>query len=127
MIHLLTWYLIITLLGWLAFPLVYKLFPALRDRGYSLARTAGLLVWGYVFWLLASLGALQNNIGGILPGLVILIGLSIWATRTANGLRSMVEWLKANRRLIITIEVLFFLAFAFMAIIRAANPEALGT
>ena len=71
-----SWYLIITLLGWLTFPLVYTLFPALADRGYTLSRAAGLLIWGYVFWLLASLGIAQNDIGGILLALAFIIGLS---------------------------------------------------
>ncbi len=33
-----SWYILITLLGWLTFPLAYYLFPALADRGYTLAR-----------------------------------------------------------------------------------------
>ena len=74
-----SWYILITLLGWLTFPLAYYLFPALADRGYTLARAFGLLVWAYVFWLFASLGIAQNDIGGLLLGLVILEGLSIWA------------------------------------------------
>ena len=48
----LLWYILVTLLGWLAFPLAYHIFPALTDRGYTLARALGLLIWGYVFWLL---------------------------------------------------------------------------
>src|SRR5574342_1172341 len=74
-----SWYLTVTLLGWLAFPLVYRLFPALADRGYSLSRAAGLLVWGYVFWLLTSLGLSQNDAGGLLLAGLVLIGLSAWA------------------------------------------------
>ena len=53
------WYIILTLLGWLTFPLTYALFPALTDRGYTLARAAGLLIWGYAFCLRASLCAPQ--------------------------------------------------------------------
>ena len=49
MIALFSWYLLITLLGGLAFPLAFYLFPKLKDRGYTLARALGLLVWGYVF------------------------------------------------------------------------------
>ncbi|MCF6277703.1 MAG: DUF2298 domain-containing protein, partial [Anaerolineales bacterium] len=124
MIYFLLWYFTLTLLGWLTFPLVYRLFPALTDRGYSLARTAGLLVWGYAFWILASLGIAQNNIGGILLGLVCLLGASVWVLRTFSGFRSVIAWAKDNRRLIITVEVLFFFAFAFMAFVRAANTEA---
>jgi len=74
-----SWYITITLLGWLTFPLVFKLFPGLADRGYSLARVVALLVWGYAFWLLANLHLAQNNLGGLLLGILVLLGLSAWS------------------------------------------------
>ena len=49
-----SWYIVITILGWLTFPLAYHLFPGLADRGYTLARALGLLVWSFghdVGWL----------------------------------------------------------------------------
>ena len=73
-----SWYILITLLGWLTVPLAYHIFPALTDRGYTLARALGLLVWGYIFWLFASLGIAQNDAGGLLLALIILAGLSAW-------------------------------------------------
>src|SRR5512138_1881076 len=114
------WYLVITILGWLTFPLAYQLFPALKDRGYTLTRALGLLVWGYIFWLFASLGIAQNDTGGLLLALIVLISLSTWISLrdrgpktvdgdSINGLLSIVEWVKKNLRLIITTELLFFI------------------
>ncbi len=120
-----TWYIILTLLGWLTFPLTYTLFPALADRGYTLARAAGLLIWGYIFWLLASLGAAQNDKGGILFALVVLVGLSVWSV--VRGQSSIVDFIKSNKPLIITTEILFFIAFAFLAFVRSANSDLTGT
>ena len=70
MISFLSWYLLITFLGWISLPLTFHLFPALADRGYTLARAFGLLVWGFAFWLFASFGIAQNDIGDLL--LVVL-------------------------------------------------------
>lgn len=120
-----SWYFILTLLGWLTFPLAYFLFPALADRGYGLSRVAGLLIWAYIFWLFTSLGLTQNNVGGILFALLILSGLSGWAI--ANRKSEIGDWLRSNLRLIVTVEVLFLLAFGFLAFIRAGNPELDGT
>jgi YYY domain-containing protein len=120
-----TWYLLITLLGWLTFPLVHFLFPALADRGYTLSRAAGLLIWGYTFWLLASLGVAQNDMGGILLALAMLIALSAWSVVSRQS--SILDFLKSNLRLILTAEILFFAAFAFLAFVRSANPELNGT
>jgi YYY domain-containing protein len=125
-----SWYIVITVLGWLTFPLAYHLLPALTDRGYILARTLGLLVWGYVFWLFASLGFAQNDAGGLLLGLLMLVGLSGWAywndyrrSSLDDGSASMVAWVRKNYKLILTTEVLFLVAFAAMAFVRANNPE----
>ena len=121
----LSWYVLLTLLGLLTFPLGFYLFPALADRGYTLARAFGLLIWGYVFWLFASFRIAQNDIGGLLLGLLILGGLSAWAF--LNCRTEIADWFRANRRLIVTTESLFLLAFGFMAFVRAANPEIVGT
>src|SRR6202142_65562 len=132
MFAFISWYLIITLLGWLTFPLAYRLFPALTDRGYSLTRAAGLLVWGYVFWLLTSLGLTQNNGGGILFGLLVLVGLSFSGfffprLKVENLKSDIFGWVQQNLRLVVTLEILFLVAFAFLALLRAGNPDLSGT
>ncbi|GAB4416141.1 MAG: DUF2298 domain-containing protein [Anaerolineales bacterium] len=129
-----SWYLIVSLLGWLTFPLAFRLFPALADRGYSLVRALGLLLWGYLFWMLTSLGLLQNDTGGVLLALLILVGLSVWglvthhfSSLTSHASRTRTSeiknWIQDHTRLILNIEILFFLAFAFLAFVRASNPE----
>ena len=93
MLHFILWYVLITLLGWVTFPLIFRLMPALADRGYSLSRVLGLLLWGYVFWLMASLGVIKNDIGGLIFGLFVLVGLSIWALRYSS-IKSIRIWLR---------------------------------
>lgn len=117
----LLWYLIVTALGWMAFPVVFRLFPALPERGYAFARITGLLIWGYLFWLFTSLDLAQNDVGGLLSGLLVLAGLSAWAFNSQK--EELAAWIKRNTGLIRTVEVLFLLAFAFLALMRASNPE----
>lgn len=120
------WYLLITLLGWVSFPLIFRLLPALADRGYSLSRILGLLVWSYTFWLLASLGIIKNDIGGIIIGLMVLLGISAWTLRQ-HALGDIRIWLRENISIVLSIEVLFLVGFAVWAFVRSANPEILGT
>jgi YYY domain-containing protein len=127
-----SWYILITILGWITFPLAFRLFPALVDRGYTLSRAFGLMIWGFVFWLFAMLGIAQNDLGGLLLSLTVLAGLSTWAlvntqSEIVNRKSEITGWLKENIRLILTTELLFLLAFGFMAFFRSTNPEILGT
>ncbi len=124
-----SWYLASSFLGWLTFPLVFRLLPALTDRGYSLARAAGILLWGWVFWILASLGILRNDLGGVLFAILPLLGLSLWSL--AKDDRSQVAqikaWFSSHKSLVLVTELLFLVTFAFMAFVRSTNPEAVGT
>jgi YYY domain-containing protein len=120
------WYLAISLVGWLTIPLAYRLLPALADRGYAFTRALGLLLWGYIFWLLASLGVLRNDLGGLLFALLVLIALSGWALHGVS-LGELAKWLDRQRLVILVVEIVFLVSFAGMAFVRAANPEILGT
>ncbi len=120
-----SWYFLFFVLGWLTFPLAFRLFRRLPDKAYALSRTLGLLLWGFAFWLLTSLGVLQNQPGGILMGLAILLGLSLWAGR--GRWHGMGAWLRAHWRLVLMVEIVFLLAFGFMVVVRGANPDAVGT
>ncbi|MCB0145363.1 MAG: hypothetical protein KDE50_36105, partial [Caldilineaceae bacterium] len=50
------WWLVVALLGWLAWPLCFALLRPLRDRGYLVSRTVGWLLSGWLLWQLASVG-----------------------------------------------------------------------
>ncbi|HEY6074235.1 MAG TPA: hypothetical protein VIV15_12815, partial [Anaerolineales bacterium] len=99
MIAFFSWYVIISLLGWLTLPLVFRFFTALADRGYTLARAAGLLIWGYVFWLMASLGFVHNDLPGLVLALMLLLGAALWAL--AGHRQELLSWLRANLRMVI--------------------------
>ena len=126
MLAFISWYLVLSLAGWLAFPLAYRLAPALADRGYAFSRALGLLLWSYGFWLLCSLGILRNSPGGVLVSLGLVLGMSIWALRSTD-LDEFKTWILSRQRMIVVSEILFLVAFAGWAVVRVANPEASGT
>lgn len=125
MLNFLSWYLLISLTGLVTFPLAWRLFPALADRGYNLSRAFGLLLWGFVFWLMTSLGMIENNPDGLGLSFCLLLGSSgLIAYRTiVQGRSLIVNWMRSNRHMLITSEVLFFLTFAGWTFVRACNPE----
>jgi len=126
MLDFLFWYLIISFLGIITFPLAYSFLPALADRGYTISRALGWLLWGYLFWMLGSLGILQNNVGGEILALLVLTAIVFWSVRRV-GWEELKAWVGNQRRLVLTVEILFLVAFAGWSIVRAANPEIVGT
>ncbi len=121
-----SWYLIATVIGLIAFPMAYKYLPALKDRGYSFTRAIGLLIWGFLFWILSSLEILENNLSSLLIALA-LFALLNWMVVGRRGIGEIIAWLKNNLKLIITMEIVFLGAFALCAFIRSSNPEISGT
>ncbi len=126
MVAILLWYVVSLLIGWAAFPLAYRLFPALVDRGYTFSRSLGLLAWCFIFYLFASLGVLQNDIGGILAALLFFLLAVVWAGTNAK-FSTIWNWVKAEKWTVIWAEIIFVLAFAAMALARSANPDISGT
>jgi YYY domain-containing protein len=124
--EIIPWYLAILLAGWLAFPLAARLLPFLPDRGYTLSRPVGLLLWGFLYWLLASLHLIQNDLGGVVFALLLVAALSAAATSRA-GWRELRAWLSQHRHLLVSAEGLFLLAFLGWSLVRAVSPEASGT
>jgi len=126
MLHFLLWYLAATIIGMVAFPILYALFPNLPDRGFVFSRTFGLLCVGYIFWLLGVLGLAANSVGGILFSFFLFTGISVYALLKREG-GEIIHWLQSRRKLIIVSELLFLFAFGFWTYIRSLNPAIVGT
>ncbi len=115
------WYLAVAALGWLAFPLLFVALPRLQDRGYGLARALGLLVVGYLTWLMASLHLLPNTRGTVLLAMLLLAGGGgAVARREWAGLRA---FLRERREPILVYEGLFLVLFIAWAWVRSLNPD----
>jgi YYY domain-containing protein len=131
--YALRWWAVLLLIGTTAVPLAYTFFQQLPDRGYAFVKMLGLLVMGYLFWLLASLGVVANGLGGILLALLGLAGLSAaayWRRADVWGVDgdvvakrpSLPDWLRQNWRYILLTELLFLLIFGLWVWVRAQHP-----
>lgn len=131
----LRWWVIVSFLGILAIPIAYRVLGRLPDRGYAYSKLIGLLLASYLFWILASLGFVQNTTGGILISLVLVFIASLWAIRheiqatKPIGLRDIrtIKWLRENWSYVAIAEVLFALLFVLWTWVRSQNPTILGT
>jgi YYY domain-containing protein len=119
----LKWWLLLQAMGLVALPLVFRLLRWLPDRGYSVAKPAGLLLGTYLLWLLGSLGWLRNTEGGIVLAFGSVAAASAWVyARWDDGVK-LRDWLRAHRGWIVAYEAVFLIALVFWSIFRAHNPD----
>ncbi len=124
MIQILVWWLLITVLGWLALPTSMRIFRWLPDRGYAFSKALGLLFISYFLWIGASTGLLTNDLGGILIAVLLLTAISAWFYFRGRGtiIPELRTFLREKWKMIATVEVLFLLALVGWAILRAYVP-----
>jgi YYY domain-containing protein len=119
-IGLLLWYVTIFALGLFTYPILRAALPGLSDRGYPLARIAGMLLWAWFAWMAGSAGIPYSRLTiGVALGLVALIG-GILAYRQRQELRA--EW-NSKWKYFLLIEALFLAFFLLDLFIRIGNPD----
>jgi YYY domain-containing protein len=120
-IALLTWWAVLALLGWLAFPITFAIFRPLRDRGYLLSRLLGWLFAAWLLWLLASFEVAPFTVRNawISVGVLGVVGaLAAWRHR-----RSLGEFLREKWLLLLVSEGIFAAAYLAFAWVRMQNPD----
>lgn len=123
-----SWGLLVTIAGWTVMPLCWCLLGGLPDRGYTLSKPLGMLLIGFVYWLLVSLGLLDNSAGSILLawGLTLIISLVALA-RLPFAIPDWRTYWRENRTIILASEALFFVLFLSWLIYRAHYPDTFTT
>ncbi len=115
------WLVLFFALGIITSPFLALILPFFPDKGFALAKTAGLLLLGYLTWLLPSLGLLPAS------------GRSAWIIFFALALLSHIivsanfggwrRFLTNNLKQKLLTEFIFFGIFFLFVLIRAFNPE----
>jgi uncharacterized membrane protein len=118
---LLVWLVLLELLGLLAFPFTFVLFSRFVDRGFVMAKTLGLLLAGFLVWIVVSVG-LWEYTRALVIGAVV--ALAIGSSALAYGMRhQFVTALRARWRYMIAGEIVFLAAFAFFVLLRMYYPD----
>jgi len=113
-------YVFVTLLGMVCYPLVRLALPGLSDHGYPLSKLAGLLLLALLVWLLGSFGVpfSKLTITLVLVGLFLISIVLIWLQR-----KLLWQEIKENWRYYLVVEILALLAFLFFLLVRMGNPD----
>jgi YYY domain-containing protein len=114
------WYLTISLLGIIAYPIIRIVFSGLNDRGYPFSRLAGMLLMAYFTWLVASVGGqfTRITIFLVVGSLVLLSAFLAYRQR-----KDLLEELKTKKLYFLTIEMLMLVLFGISLLIRLGNSD----
>ncbi len=115
--YVVIWWLILTFIGLITFPLVSRVCGGLQDKGYAISKILGLLILTYFSWLLASTHILNFGYINIFVSLLLLVALSLFLGRKHINLKSM-PW----RSILIT-EGLFIVAFGAFLFYLSHKPD----
>lgn len=121
MSNVLLWLVTVEALGLATWPLLARLFPAFPDRGYGLAKAAGLLLVGFLNWWCGSIASLGNYPALMWLFLLLVLACGIWLQRAHLDPRTALPRDVLVSALIC--EALFLLAFAGWTLVRLQNPN----
>lgn len=117
----LSWYLLLWIIGLIVFPVVFCVFSILPDKGYSLIRMAGLLMLAWLPWFFASIKVISFTRISILIGIFVLVLLNGFLFLKKR--QEIVDYLKQSWRHVLFIELIFLVLFIFSLLVRINNPD----
>ncbi|MCH8826665.1 MAG: hypothetical protein IIB16_06890, partial [Chloroflexi bacterium] len=120
MLDVLWWLIAAEAMGLAAFPLAYFLLPRLADRGYTLSKPLGILIIGYLSWLLSVVHILPSVRISLIGLLLVMAALSGWYAWKHR--QEMLQFVRKERRAIIIGEAIFIAFLIGWTLYRSVDP-----
>ncbi|HEX3247049.1 MAG TPA: DUF2298 domain-containing protein [Chloroflexota bacterium] len=118
---ILAWWLALEALGLAALPITMSACRSLVDSGWGVSKPLGLLLVGWLAWIIASLHLVQFGRGLIVGSLAFVLIASALVLLIRG--REVQRLIRAQWRLIALEEALFGAAFLVFLAVRASNPD----
>ena len=117
----LAWLIVVQGIALLTVPIAFVVFRPLPDRGYLFSKVLGLLLVGFMVWLLASVRWMAFSTASIAAALIVLAAAS--STVLLINRRDVATFVRERWRTIAVGEAVFMVAFLVFVTIRVANPD----
>ena len=114
----LLWLLILELFGIAAFPIAYRAFSKMPDRGWAFSKPLGLLFVGFGTWVVGLTHTIPNSRWTVLLALGVVVLVSWASSRSSRD--EILAFLRRNLNTVITAELLFIAAFLGLTLFRAS-------
>jgi len=119
-ISVLVWYISITFLGWMVYPIIRIAFKGLDRKGWPILKVAGLIILTFCVWIAGSLGIQVTRWTMIYCILILFVinGVLFYLEKT-----EILNELFDNLKFILYIEIIILCFFIFFLLIRIGNPD----
>jgi len=125
MLDVFWWFLTIQVIGLASFPLAYHLFPNLKDNGYTISKTLGLLLLGYLVWILSYFHIISNTTLSLRMFSLTLIVIS--AIYIFIRWKSFYNFFITQWKNVVIGEIIFCCFFIGWILIRSYDPSISST
>jgi len=114
------WYLTVSLLGFVTYPILRFATPGLADRGYPLARITGLLLLSYIVWIAGSfrIPFSPSTISVVFVGIAVVSFYLVYLQRKELRDELGQRWIY-----FLIVEGLVLLLFIGFLLVRIGNPD----
>tara|TARA_B100001750_G_scaffold248612_1_gene282395 strand:- start:10687 stop:12990 length:2304 start_codon:yes stop_codon:yes gene_type:complete len=119
------WIALVEFIGILFFPLCAFLFSSFKDKGFCISKVMGILIIGYVVWILGILkisSATQYSI-------IILVSILffLWSVWFYYSKTTLLRLIRGNFSTFVISEIVFISAFFLFLFFRVYDPAILNT
>ncbi|MGD8634131.1 MAG: DUF2298 domain-containing protein, partial [Anaerolineales bacterium] len=114
------WWIAVAVLGLIFFPITHLVFHRFVDKGYAISRLMGLLLFGWLAWMLGSLGV---SITRLTLALVLLLFTLISASIVFWKREEFIGFFRSHWREVLWIEAMALIFFLVDLGIRYGNPD----
>jgi YYY domain-containing protein len=122
--NLISWWLVVEIIGLAAVPFTFLFFRSLADRGYAFSKPIGILLFTYVVWLGGSLHVFPARVPVLL---LLLVAFAIASCYLAVRHREELgAFLRSHFGYVLFVEGFFALAFAIAVFLRSYLPDITG-
>src|ERR1035437_8495568 len=115
------WYALIQLLAFMVLPLNFTIFKNLKDKGYGLAKVAGVFLFVWINWMLVSLNVWKFYQINLWILIAALFAAAVYFT--IKNKKEITDFTAQNRKHIIVTESIFLGAYLLFILIKLFCPD----
>lgn len=115
-----SWYLFISLLGWIVFPYTRLALGGLRDKGFGISRLIGMVIFAWLAWISgsANISISRTFLAFVFIFMVLASSILGWLYR-----KDIVAEMRSNWKHYVRLEILALAFFLIFLLVRLGNPD----